>query len=142
RLSAEPEEETGAGEEQRVKQKLKVSKDLTPLQQKLKNLARLISKVGYAAAVAIFLALLIRGIIVGEIRWPRSAREIRAFSGNEKDVRCVVFTPDGRRIAAAGQDNSLRVWDVNTGKEVFPPIRHRNLSFNIAFSPDGRSLLS
>ncbi|MBI3411008.1 MAG: cation-translocating P-type ATPase [Planctomycetes bacterium] len=74
RLSAHDErEEEKAGpdnERNRIKHKLTVSKELTPLQLKLQNLAQLISKVGYAAAIAIFLALLIRGIIVGEVRWP------------------------------------------------------------------------
>jgi Ca2+-transporting ATPase len=45
----------------RVQRKLTISKELTPLQQKLSDLAGLISKVGYGAAVAIFLALLVRG---------------------------------------------------------------------------------
>ncbi len=48
---------------QRVKRKLTISKELTPLQQKLTKLADLISKVGYIAAVLIFLALFIRGLI-------------------------------------------------------------------------------
>jgi Ca2+-transporting ATPase len=75
RLSAEDEEEEEEGEappdteERRVKQKLTISKEMTPLQQKLTSLADLISKVGYVAAVLIFLALLVRGVAVGEVRW-------------------------------------------------------------------------
>ncbi len=77
RLSAEDGEEeedeaATAGpesEEKRVKRKLTISKELTPLQVKLTDLADLISKVGYIAAVAIFLALLARGLWVGEVRW-------------------------------------------------------------------------
>jgi Ca2+-transporting ATPase len=71
RLSAEGEEEEAASEteEARVKRKLTISKELTPLQLKLKNLAELISNVGYVAAVLIFLALLARGLYVGEVRW-------------------------------------------------------------------------
>src|SRR5947209_15129595 len=70
---AEEEEAEGAGaEEKRVKRKLTISKEMTPLQVKLTNLADLISKVGYVAAVLIFLAQLIRGIMVGEIFWPGS----------------------------------------------------------------------
>ncbi len=72
RLSAEADEDEGeeaadaaAGtQEKRVKQKLTISKALTPLQLKLTNLAELISKVGYIAAIAIFLALVVmRGLI-------------------------------------------------------------------------------
>ncbi|MCI0641362.1 MAG: calcium-translocating P-type ATPase, PMCA-type [Gemmataceae bacterium] len=76
RLSADVEEEeeveaAGADtQEKRVQRKLTISKEQTPLQQKLTNLADLISKVGYIAAILIFLAQLLRGIIVGEIFWP------------------------------------------------------------------------
>jgi Ca2+-transporting ATPase len=74
RLSLETDEEDEEAEktdteEKRVQRKLTITKELTPLQEKLEKLADLISKVGYVAAVAIFLALLIRGLIVGEVGW-------------------------------------------------------------------------
>ncbi|MCS6853065.1 MAG: calcium-translocating P-type ATPase, PMCA-type [Gemmataceae bacterium] len=56
-----------ADEERRVHRKLTLSREFTPLQQKLAQLASLISKVGYAAAGAIFAALLVRGLWLGEI---------------------------------------------------------------------------
>lgn len=56
--------------EDRVQKKLTISKAATPLQEKLEALAGLISKVGYLAAVAIFVALLARGLWVGDVRWP------------------------------------------------------------------------
>jgi Ca2+-transporting ATPase len=74
-LSAEEAEEgtaTSDAEKKRVQRKLTISKELTPLQVKLKNLADLISRVGYLAAVAIFLALLVRGLFVREIFWPQT----------------------------------------------------------------------
>src|SRR5262249_691233 len=62
------------GEEERVKEKLTISKAMTPLQVKLTNLAELISKGGYIAAGAIFLALLvINGFIFGEV-YPSTVR--------------------------------------------------------------------
>jgi P-type Ca2+ transporter type 2C len=78
RLSGEPEDTTppastsddAASPEQRIQQKLNISKTSTPLQEKLEVLAGLISKIGYAAAIAIFIALLVRGLWVGEVRWP------------------------------------------------------------------------
>ncbi|HKA06341.1 MAG TPA: calcium-translocating P-type ATPase, PMCA-type [Gemmataceae bacterium] len=76
RLSAdEPEEDEPAApsadsEEARIKRKLTISKEKTPLQVKLTALAGMISKVGYVAAVAIFLALLIRGtLFTDEVRF-------------------------------------------------------------------------
>jgi Ca2+-transporting ATPase len=77
RLSAEDGEEeedeegaeTADTEEKRAKRKLTISKEPTPLQVKLEKLAGLISNVGYIAAVLIFVALLIRGLITHEVRW-------------------------------------------------------------------------
>jgi Ca2+-transporting ATPase len=78
RLSADPEEkeETKDTEAGRVKRKLTISKELTPLQQKLTQLANLISKVGYLAALLIFLAQFIRGILVGEVFWPANSADL------------------------------------------------------------------
>jgi Ca2+-transporting ATPase len=70
RLTAEGDEDEGEEGEKRVQRKLTVSKELTPLQQKLERLAGLISNVGYVAAAAIFLALLVRGLVVGEVGLP------------------------------------------------------------------------
>jgi Ca2+-transporting ATPase len=79
RLSAEDGEEDEEDEEEaaaapdtaekRARRKLTISKELTPLQLKLKNLADLISKVGYIAAALIFAALLVRGLYLHEVRW-------------------------------------------------------------------------
>ncbi|MBP3955241.1 calcium-translocating P-type ATPase, PMCA-type [Gemmata sp. G18] len=60
---------------ERVQQKLTISKASTPLQEKLEVLAKLISKIGYAAAGAIFVALLVRGLILGEVRLPQEGED-------------------------------------------------------------------
>lgn len=73
RLSASrgaAEETTTDAVADRVSRKLTVQLDETPLQHKLAVLAGLISKVGYVASVAIFVALLIRGIVRGDLAWP------------------------------------------------------------------------
>jgi Ca2+-transporting ATPase len=78
-LGSDGETATTAGsEEKRVQRKLTVSKELTPLQEKLEKLASLISKVGYVAAGAIFLALLVRGLYVGEIGLPEPGLYVSA----------------------------------------------------------------
>ncbi len=63
-------------EEARVKRKLTISKELTPLQQKLTQLAGRISMVGYVAAALIFIAQLARGIWREDIFWPGDGEQL------------------------------------------------------------------
>jgi Ca2+-transporting ATPase len=109
RLSAEEEEEEDEAaaaetEEKRVKRKLTISKELTPLQIKLKNLADLISNVGYVAAILIFVAMLIRGLFFTdprEVFWPHNADELRVVAKHLLDyfvymvIIIVVAVPEG-----------------------------------------------
>ena len=62
-------QEGEASAEDRIQKKLNISKESTPLQQKLTSLAGLISKIGYTASIAIFIALLGRGLYTSDIRF-------------------------------------------------------------------------
>ena len=46
------------------------------------------------------------------------------------------------RVAAAGGDGLARVWDVVTGKEIFPALKHNGAVTCAAFSPDGQLVLT
>lgn len=99
--SGKSSEESEPGEQKRVKDKLSLSREQTPLQQKLGNLAEMISKVGYAAAVLIFLALLLRGILEQTIFIPTTTNQAIAVVGELLDafvlmvIIIVVAVPEG-----------------------------------------------
>ena len=57
-------------------------------------------------------------------------------------VICVVFSPDGSQVAATSVDETVRLWDVDTGRLVFAPVKESRASTGLAFSPDGRRLAS
>ncbi len=106
KLSADDEEEEEGAEgpedeTKRVKRKLTLSKELTPLQQKLTTLADQISKAGYIAAAAIFVALFIQGIWNGTIFLPRSGPDALAVFGKLLNnfvimvIIIVVAVPEG-----------------------------------------------
>jgi WD40 repeat protein/Flp pilus assembly protein TadD len=66
-------------------------------------------------------------------------RERRTLGQGGGPVRGVAFSPDGARVAAAGNDRVIHVWDA-AGKEVLTLPGHDDWVTALAFSPDGRLL--
>jgi WD40 repeat protein len=52
----------------------------------------------------------------------------------------LTFSPDGTRLATAGDTGTAMVWEVATGKELQTLRGHTGSLFSVAFSPDGNRL--
>ncbi|CEH14702.1 Notchless-like WD40 repeat-containing protein [Ceraceosorus bombacis] len=69
-------------------------------------------------------------------------RPLSRFTGHQKTVNHVAFSPDARLIASASFDNSIKVWDGKTGKFVATLRGHVSSVYRIAWSADSRILVS
>ena len=67
----------------------------------------------------------------------------RTLEGHRSFVRSVVFSPDGTKLASTSNDDTLRLWDVETGAAIGSALKGHTSDVNsVVFSPDGSKLAS
>jgi hypothetical protein len=54
----------------------------------------------------------------------------------------VAFSPDGKILASASADKTVRLWDVASRQPLATLSGHENIVWSVAFSPDGKVLAS
>src|SRR5579883_3145596 len=67
---------------------------------------------------------------------------VHQLRGHVNFVYAAAFSPVGRRLATGGWDQSIRLWDWETGRLLDTFIGHRGFVRGLAFSPDGAQLVS
>ncbi len=62
------------------------------------------------------------------------------LAGHEGHVLAARFSPDGKRIATASSDKSVKVWNAATGEQLLSLEGHGDTVWSLEFSPDGRRI--
>jgi WD40 repeat protein len=70
-----------------------------------------------------------------------TGNEIKTFIGHSKMVMQLAFSPDGKSLASLSEDDTAKIWDVQTGKELQSlAFASPNVFSAIVFSGDGKML--
>src|SRR2546421_5185391 len=64
------------------------------------------------------------------------------LQGHSKEILRIAWSPDGRVLASGSVDNTIRLWDGQTGQPRRTLEGHSERVYSLAWSPDGRALAS
>ena len=88
------------------------------------------------------LAVVLSSLATTGLALAQQATLVGTLNGHTDPVYAVAWSPDGKTLATAGFDNTVRLWDAATRKEIRTFEGHAKLVLAVAFSPDGKQLLS
>ncbi|MDM8558435.1 WD40 repeat domain-containing protein [Candidatus Parabeggiatoa sp. HSG14] len=69
-------------------------------------------------------------------------KKVTQFKGHQKEVFYANFSPNGQRVITSSNDNTVRVWDIITRKQVLILKGHKSPVELSIFSPDGQQILT
>jgi WD40 repeat protein len=71
-----------------------------------------------------------------------SSATTRIYEGHSGRVNRVAWSRNGKLLASASNDNTVRVWDPVSGTTLFIYNQHFDRVMDVAWSPDGKQLAS
>ena len=63
-------------------------------------------------------------------------------TGHYGSIRAVAFSPDGKLAATGSADKTIKLWEVNTGREIRSYLGSAGTVHQLAFGPGGKQLAS
>ena len=67
---------------------------------------------------------------------------LKTLEGHSREVLSVAYTTDGTKIVSGSADNTIKIWDANTGQCLKTLEGHSEMVESVAYSPDGTKIIS
>lgn len=67
---------------------------------------------------------------------------LQAYGGHSDSIEGVAISPDGKFVLTGSDDQTARLWDLSTGKEIVQFTGHKDKVNSVAFSFDGKYALT
>src|SRR5207245_1231730 len=84
-------------------------------------------------------SMLLAALTVGWVAFSSRSRALRdTLKGHQGRVMCLAFSSDGRTLATGGEDRTVRLWDLPSGKPRAILKEHTDKVVAVVFSPDSR----
>ncbi|HHB93130.1 MAG TPA: PKD domain-containing protein [Thioploca sp.] len=90
----------------------------------------------------IIISILFLSFFYGNVFADIVTKPIRIFNGHTDWIESVAFSSDGKLILSGSGDNTLKLWDANTGTEIYSFNDNTGPIWSVAFSPDNTQALA
>ncbi|MGD1807622.1 AAA-like domain-containing protein [Dapis sp. BLCC M126] len=77
---------------------------------------------------------------IGDINTSQ-AQPMRVLAGHQAIVSAIAISPDGQTIASAGDDKTIKVWNIE-GQLLHSFVAHNERIWKLAFTPDSQTIVS
>ncbi len=74
-------------------------------------------------------------------------KQVRSYHGHILGITCIAWSPNGKRIAAGGDDETVQVWDSTSDENLLVYLGHQmsdqqDMLVDVAWSPNGQYIAS